>query len=528
MATFTNKLSGNSAYTLTLTVTERANSIDIGNNTSIVDWVLSCTKASGTGYWSNNANAVTCSINGSKVLDDDITFDFRGSTPKTITLGSGSLTITHDSDGSKSISVSGSFSTTVIGSATVSGTVDLSEIPRASSISKVSGDYLGSAITVNISRYSSAYTHTIQYSFEDSEWTTGKTGVTTSGSFTPPLSLGALIPNATQGVLQIKVITYNGDTYVGEVTTSKTINLPSTAIPSKPSISIVRVDNGVPSGWGVYVKNYSKVTVNASASGSYGSTIKSYSITVDSMSGSNGNTFGPFSSSGEKTVTVVVTDSRGRTNSNTAKITIYDYFAPSISIRSAQRCTSDGTVSPSGTYIKVVCDFSYASVNGKNTISRSVSCNGKSNSTFSSGTAFVLAANCSLTNTYTLTASITDGMGKTQPATAIIPTDVVPMSVKLNKKGIGIGKFAENDNTLDVAWDIVGQKTITAPMIGYERYQAVVRGGQYTTTVGTVTGALKITLPCSWNNTMMRFKISIYDNYMAIPANCDNRFACWV
>lgn len=44
-----------------------------------------------------------------------------------------------------------------------------------------------------------------------------------------------------------------------------------------------------------------------------------------------------------------------------------------------------------------------------------------------------------------------------------------------------------------------------------DRYIPSPQGGRYTTTTSKMTGAIKITLPVSWNNTMLRFAVDVYN-----------------
>lgn len=74
-----------------------------------------------------------------------------------------------------------------------------------------------------------------------------------------------------------------------------------------------------------------KATVTG-ASGVYGSTIKSYSITVVGQNltvNTNGGVFDYFKNNGTFTVRATVTDSRGRTSSNRdVTINVREYFTP--------------------------------------------------------------------------------------------------------------------------------------------------------------------------------------------------------
>lgn len=370
------------------------------------------------------------------------------------------ITVSHNADGTfPGRSVSFSTNDYIMGNKSGSGTISgVTTIPRSSSISSISGSSLGSSVTVNISRASTSFTHKVEYSFAGSSYTTATSSAATSATFTPSLSLANHIPNATSGTLTVRVTTYSGSTQIGNaVTKTQTLSLPGSVLPTLSGVTLTRVDNGVPSSWGVYVQGYSKVTATiAGASGIYGSSISGYSLSgAGYSSSSNSLTTGVLNSTGTFSFSGYVTDSRGRSSSSmtSAQFVVYEYFPPSISV-SAQRCTSDGTISSSGTYLKVHCTYSYASVNGKNTISRSVTCNSVSNTTFSSGTSFIMNANCAIGSSYTLTAEITDGLGNSSIVTAFIPTAERVMNIKSNGKGVAFGGFSTKENTLQCYWDL--------------------------------------------------------------------------
>lgn len=373
------------------------------------------------------------------------------------------ITVTHKSDGSLSGyakvvfeagSTSGGWSPASDNVAT--STLALTTIARASDFSYSAGTELGQAITMTIDRKSDAFTHKVEYSFAGSSAVTVSSNATTSASFTPDVSLATNIPNSTVGALTIKVTTFNGSTQIGDpVTKSVDLSVPSSVVPTMRNPRAIREDNGVPSEWGVYVKGYSQVTIRIiSASGAQGSTIKSYSI-----SGPNLNSNESLAKSdklttvGTNTYTCRITDSRGRTAEKTVSITVVDYTPPSIQA-SASRCNSSGTVTTNGTYLRVTATYSIASVSSKNSVSsKSVSCNGVSNTSFTSGTAFVLSANCSIGRSYTMTASVTDALGNSASVTVEIRTSSRIMNVRKNKTGIAFGKFAETDNLFEVDWD---------------------------------------------------------------------------
>lgn len=444
-------------YPYTMSVSWSEGSTNIANNTTVISASGSFEGANISFdswqtyylrlYWHDNNN------NTDTLFATSAGFTSAGRSYGTKSV-SGKITVTHKSDGSLSGYVKLRFDAPGTSGGWSPGTTDLNTdwtacttIARASSIT-VSGSQLGSGVSVTIDRKSESFIHKVEYKFVESAWTTASSNATTSTSFTPPVSLATQIPSAEVGALTVRVTTFNGSTQIGNpVTKSINLKVPTNIVPSLSGLTQSRIDNGVPSSWGVYVKGKSQVKITASgASGIHGSTIVGYSISGPGLSvNASSGTSEVLSSTGTLTYTCTVTDSRGRTASKSVSINVVDYTYPNISM-SAERCTIDGTKSTNGTYLRVVITFGCASVSGKNSIvSKSCSCNGVSNSSFESGTAFVLAANCSIGNHYTVSASIKDALGNTAIASAEITTSFRILNVNKKKTGLAIGKFSEKD-----------------------------------------------------------------------------------
>lgn len=173
MATYTGTFSGRPACVLTLTVTE--SSTNSAANTSVASWSLTVTGNSasyngGLGPWSVAVNGVNWS--------GEWNYDFRSN--NTATLGSGSTTVTHSADGSKTISSSASATdngSSPLGTASASGSLALTNFtfppsapPTAPTFSRTSD---GVTITVTSAVASSAVTITdyeYRVSTDNSAW----------------------------------------------------------------------------------------------------------------------------------------------------------------------------------------------------------------------------------------------------------------------------------------------------------------------------------------------------------------------
>ena len=403
-------------------------------------------------------------INGTTVYSTstDNRIELRNGT----VVASGSTTIAHNADGTKSFSLScvaGIYSYAV--SATASGTHTLTTIPRASTVSATSVN-MGSASSITITRASSSFTHTLTYSFGSATGTIATKTTSTSVSWTPPLTLANQIPNAVSGKCTITCKTYNGTTEVGSKTCTMTLTVPSTVKPTITSLTAARVDGTVPSAWGIYVQSKSKATLTINgAAGAYGSTISSYSITGGGYSSTASSfTTGFLNTSGSITFTASVTDSRGRVSTNaTVTITVVAYSAPSFSKYISQRCNSAGTAADNGTYIKSTVNFSYASCSSKNTITTATYYKKttdtswtNANKTFTSGTAFTFGGgNISAESSYEVKFTLKDAFA-TIEVTDTLSTASVVMDFKSGGLGVAVGKVSETDRCFEVsdAWDV--------------------------------------------------------------------------
>lgn len=450
----TNEVEGRS---LTLSWTLSSQSVE--KNTSTISWTL---KGSGSASGYVMSGAFKAVINGVTVYTSEPRIELRNNT----TVASGTATIAHNSDGTKSFSLSceaGIYTYAV--SATASGTHTLTTIPRASTISATNAN-MGSASTITITRASSSFTHTLTYSFGNATGTIATKTTSTSVSWTPTLTLANQIPNAVSGKCTITCKTYSDTTEVGSKTCTMTLTVPSSVKPTITSLTAARVDGTVPTSWEIYVQSKSKATLTINgAAGAYGSTISSYSITGGGYSSTASSfTTGFLNTSGTITFTASVTDSRGRVSANaTVTISVVAYSAPSFSKYISQRCNSAGTASDSGTYVKSTVNFSYASCNSKNTITtatyyRKTTETSWTNASkaFTSGTAFTFGGgNISAESSYEVKFKLTDAFTSIE-VTDTLSTASVVMDFKSGGLGVAVGKVAETDQCFEVsdAWDV--------------------------------------------------------------------------
>ena len=438
---------------------------NISANTSTVtakaylvnDWSLS--------IYGRSDNSIT--INGTAQIYESPAVNGTG----THLLGTVTQTVNHNSDGTKSLTMSAVFyiratlSGTYYESITASANITLDSIARASSVSTPNAT-MGSATAIAISRASSSFTHTLTYTFGTAAGTIATKTTSTSVSWTPPLSLASQIPKAVTGTCTVTCTTYNGSTKIGSKTCTLTLTVPASIKPTITSLTAARVDGAVPGTWGIYVQTKSKATLTINgAAGSYGSPISSYSITGGGYTSTASSfTTGFLNTSGTVTFTATVTDSRGRVSAAaTVSISVVAYSPPSFASYLSQRCLSNGTVNDDGTYIRGLVSYSYASCSSKNTITRATYYKKASdtawtnaNAAFSSGTAFTFGGgNISTETSYDIKYTLTDAF-TTIAIQDIVSTAAVVMDFKRGGKGVAVGKVSEKDNTFEVAedWDV--------------------------------------------------------------------------
>lgn len=444
---------------------------NIENNTSTISWTLKGAGSdSGTWYMAGGFKVV---IDGSTVYSTstDSRIKLYGNT----TVASGSKVLSHNSDGTKSfsISVSGAIYTYAV-NCTGSGNFTLDTIPRASSIS-VPTLTLGTPGTITINRASSSFTHTLTYNWGSTSDTIVTKTSSTSVSWTPPLSLANYIPNNSLGQGTIKCDTYNGSTLIGSKSVSFYGKVPD-IIDTKPGVTlnIAEAVEDVKTKIGAYVKDLSKLAITVSASGKFNASIKSYSIKVNGAT-YNGSTALTelLNTSGNMVITATATDSRGYVGTTSISINVLDYSKPKINLFTAERSDASGTASESGGSLKVNYDVAYSNIigpNGSNTISTNIKYKKKDETDYTSvqvtnlsGTK-VLADAVDINYTYDVLLEVSDSFNTTTVST-IISTAFTLLDFNTSGKGMAIGKVSEEAEKVEVALPLKFKDNLLADLI---------------------------------------------------------------
>lgn len=321
----------------------------VENNSTTINW--SCGFTPGHAYYTNAIKMYAVTINGTQV--------YSGGTYSNITdyqertFASGTLKIAHNSDGSKSFTISG-FSGWIYDSGTTNASAQsftLSTIPRASSVSCSTAN-IGSNATITINRASTSFTHTLTYVFGSLNGTIATKTSSTNISWTLPTAFYAQIPNAKSGAGTITCQTYNGSTLIGSKSTSFTATVSESA--SKPTLSPTVVDSNTTTtaltgDSSKFIKYYSNASVTTGAKARNSATLKSQKIVcgAKSISGASGTISAVESGS----FSFSATDSRGYTTTQTVNKTLIEYVKLTCSMEAGAPTTAGvATLKISGNY----------------------------------------------------------------------------------------------------------------------------------------------------------------------------------
>lgn len=442
----------------------------VANNTSTVTAKVQLV-STGSSYTivSGATKSGSLTINGTKY-----TFNFSAalSGNQTKTLFTKTVTVSHASNGTKTCAFSATcginvtLSGTYYGNITASGNGTFNTIARASTISSVTASVAvngTNAVTVAITRASSSFKHVVVFSFGSYSQTVNN--VDTSTSYAIPTNWLNAIPNGTSGTGKVTVTTYSGSTKIGSaVSKNFTLTVPSTVVPTISAVTLSEGVAGLAAQFGGYVQTKSKLSVKITAAGALSSTIKTYKTVVQGVTFTGASiTSGILMHSGTSTVTITVTDSRGRTASTTRSITVIPYAAPKITSFHGFRCLSNGAENYDGTYVNAAVNFSISAVSNKNTSSYKLEYKLQSATTWTalkSGSGYTLNSNIistsgafSVDSSYDIRLTVSDYF-TTVTSTFEIPTAFTLLDFNASGKGMAFGKVSEKTQGMEIALDV--------------------------------------------------------------------------
>lgn len=447
------------AAELTLTVTPVSGSADAAANTSRVRIGLAITTSQGT--WSHDYTT-----EGDIRLDGAAVADLNGKWVDINTataLYSGEHTVTHDTDGTKTVTVEACFNVNTDHTKWVYAqqTVELPAIPRASVMSSIPNIILGAGNAMAIRASAEQFTHTVTYRLGSASGTvcTGVPGGVVP--WTPDISLCAQLPHSASGFGTLTLHTYNGGEEIGCTDYPFAAYVPTHVVPTVEQVTAVPVnDNGTLAEWGVCVKGKSRLQFSVSAQGAYGSAVTDGAFACAGGSGSGlSGTTGVLVSAGSFAPQVTVKDTRQRTSAvhYGETLTVYDYDVPSITASSVQRSDAAGAPDGSGSCLAVQCSAVCAGIGGRNRVSVRVRTRpyGGAWSAYApleNGVLQVLPE-FEVSRSYEVECSAVDELGECKAVVYAVPTESVAFMLGDGGMAAAFGKYPEQTG-LDMGWDI--------------------------------------------------------------------------
>jgi hypothetical protein len=437
----------------------------LANNTTAINWKLELITTTGALYRYNRAWKV--SIDGTEFSGKvDVSLDEYDSQ----VCAAGTHVINHNDDGTKTFAYSFThdFSLTLnsgkyMGTYSGSGSDTLTTIPRKSTLTATSGN-LGETQTLTVTRQASAFTHSIKWSCGDASGDVCTKSSQTSIPWVAPIDFAVHAPQSESVVVTFTIETFNGSTSIGTNTASATYKIPSSIFP--PLAFAVTDLTSSYNTYGAFVQGQSRLKITIDTYGVYGSWIKSYKTEVDGKTYTTENVETELlSGSGELTVKVTVTDSRNRSAVSETKISVLAYKYPQIVSSRVYRSNEDGSANQSGAYLSVKFSSKVYGLNGKNGAWYKVRYK-PTGGAYTEESMDAFTGNYEVKNgVYTFAADdssydilllVGDRIKTVQ---TLLSGESLEHTISFLKKhgkvvGMAIGKLAEEEGTLDIAWQL--------------------------------------------------------------------------
>lgn len=432
--------------------------------------------------------------------DKDIALTINGTTYNSTKKGWGgkgwttefakkTVTISHDSDGKKTIKIKLKVEVdlTLSGKHYASVTTDntsckLDNLTVKSSISlSPTTVTLGSAVKVALSRSSSTVRHQINCKIGTKTYTilskANDNGSTSSYSYT--LSPANFLPymSGQSASVTVTCTTYKSASgaSLGSVSKTFTVKIRSTDKPSltdsNVTLSVAPISPNTITTQYIQGKAAAKITISPTLTAGSSGAISTYKVAINGTTknySSSPITTTALTSSGTNTIKVAVIDKRGMISDIVTKtITVLPYSVPLVSGLSVIRCNADGTENKSGTSVKVTAQIKYSDCGGNNKLTLKFE---EKNILDSSYTVKDTLTNQTATtiekiystypvdNSYDFKLSVTDVFGATTSYLTDVGTE--ELLIDFSPNSVGIGKVVERENALEVGWDSYFSGTI--------------------------------------------------------------------
>lgn len=336
---------------------------------------------------------------------------------------------------------------------------------------------MGTQITIDLSdAKSSDYTHALTYKLPDGSTGDIAAGVGAEVYAWTVTDFASQLPATTSGILEIICTTYNAaGTVIGSKSVPMVAAVPADVVPVISAVAMAEAVSGIAEQFGKFVQSKSKLAVDISAEGAKGSSVTSVVSVFEGASFFGESwTSDYISGSGELSVVVTVTDSRGRSVKESVPVEVLAYMPPQIPVFQAWRVDETGAADDSGDYVAVQYAYGVPELNGGNTASMVIDATpaveGDYTLTLLSGAALAqentVFPATEITSDYRWTIRITirDYFGRETEAVFPLPSAEVIADIKWDGTGWAFGKTSELSKCLDVNWQLLLRKGLFEPL----------------------------------------------------------------
>lgn len=437
------------------TVTKVSGSADALTNTSKVKVVLQII-TTGESWNANDTTRGYISIDGVQVASLDKKRFYKNSTT---TIYNATHTVQHEADGTKTVKVAYWFDTHIqAGVLDGSEDVTLDTIQRVT-LTNVPAMTLGQKATIPVN-VTAGLSYSLRYTLGSKSGVIVENRTAGSVDWTPPAELASEL-SAASGKGKLTLTAHINGSAVYSIDYDFTVLVPDSLSPVIKSFThAFRASSATVAGWGVGVKGKTKLGYTVSAEGQYGASIESCTVSFAGATGIglSGET-GATALVGTFRPKVIVTDSRGKSATMEGnELTVYDYAEPSFVPSAVYRSNENGDAQSDGEYVTITAAASFSPVGGRNSATLKMRSRVAGGSW--GGYSEILAQRLNIipgfskAKSYEVEILAVDTVGGSKSVTYAIPTENVAFHIKDGGKGAAFGKYATEDNVLDVVWNL--------------------------------------------------------------------------
>lgn len=446
-------------------------------NCSVVNWQLDLIAGSSGRIGSTAKKDYSVTVNGQTWIG---TNKIGIGNNETLTLISDSVTIPHNSDGTKTFSFSFSQEIaitwgdgTYFGTYTGSGNGTLPDISRGAVIVACSQSL--SLPGTSFVQWYAVPGNSYRLTFSCGNWSMDEWGLYPGyeGLHTEywniPLEAAQGF-SGQSGYVTVTLTTWADNACTQQIGAASGTQM-SVYVPenddTRPTVTIAEITE-TGSGVGVFTAGKSRAVIRLSCEVKYGASLGTRTVTVDGKQYTMTNdtlTTNVLTTTGSVKVSASVQDSRDfSSNTATSNITVYEYGSPGFSEVICKRCDENGEETSDGTYLKLFVRGWYYALSGKNSRSLSYAVDdgnekelqltdiSSSNFCYVKTEELIIDATLSKTKSYRVTLKITDGFGAYETTARVIPSEEIFSHER--KNSIGYGGYVDKENTAAFHWGI--------------------------------------------------------------------------